>query len=67
MHPERAAGDFWASVVESGERAARGYERDFLRVRYEDLTAAPQPTLDRIAASIEQSLVHEEILRAGAP
>jgi len=34
-------------------------------VRYEDLTSAPQQTLDRIAAFIEQPLVHEEILRAG--
>jgi LPS sulfotransferase NodH len=63
--PERAAGAFWAWVVEAGERASRGYERDFLRVRYEDLTAAPQPTLDRIAAFVDQPLVHEEILRAG--
>jgi len=63
--PERAAGAFWAWVVESGERASRGFERDFLRVRYEDLTSAPQQTLDRIAAFIEQPLVHEEILRAG--
>lgn len=63
--PERAAGAFWAWVVESGERASRGFERDFLRVRYEDLTSAPQPTLDRIGAFIEQPLVHEEILRAG--
>ena len=63
--PERAAGAFWAWVVESGERAGRGFERDFLRVRYEDLTDVPQQTLDRIAAFIEQPLVHEEILRAG--
>lgn len=63
--PERAAGAYWAWVVESGERAGRGFGSDFLRVRYEDLTAAPQPTLDRIASFIEQPLVHEEILRAG--
>lgn len=63
--PELAAGAFWAWVVESGERAGAGHARDFLRVRYEDLTAAPQPTLDRIAEFIDQPLVHEEILRAG--
>ena len=63
--PERAAGAFWAWVVESGERAGAGHEQDFLRVRYEDLTGSPQPTLDRIAEFIEQPLIHEEILRAG--
>jgi hypothetical protein len=64
-NPERAAGAFWAWVVEAGDRACAGYERDVLRVRYEDLTSSPQPTLDGIAEFIDQPLVHEEILRAG--
>ena len=63
--PERAAGAFWAWVVDSGTRAGRGYERDFLRVRYEDLTSAPQPTLGVIATFIDQPLDYEQILRAG--
>jgi hypothetical protein len=63
--PERAAGAFWAWVIESGTRAGRGFANDFLKVSYEDLTSAPQPTLDRIATFIDQPLVHEEIVRAG--
>ena len=63
--PERAAGAFWAWVVESGNRAGRGYEKDFIRVRYEDLTSAPQATLDRIATFIGQPLDHEQIMAAG--
>lgn len=63
--PERAAGAFWSWVVEAGQAASRGHAGDVLQVTYEELTAAPQPVLDRIGAFIEQPLSHEDILRAG--
>lgn len=63
--PERAAGAYWAWIVESGQDAGSGFSRDFLRVTYEELTASPQPTLDRIAAFIDQPLAYEDILKAG--
>ena len=63
--PEIAAGAYWAWIVESGTRAGRGYEKDFVRVTYEDLTSAPQPTLDVLARFIEQPLDYAQILSAG--
>jgi hypothetical protein len=60
------AGAFWRWIVKSGRNAARHVDKAaYLEVRFEDLMAEPQKTLDRVGEFIAQPLDHAEILRNG--
>ena len=56
-------GIYWEWMVEQGRRFGRSIPADYMEVRFEDLLAQPQPTLDRIAAFIEQPLDYDVIQR----
>jgi hypothetical protein len=62
--PVLAAGAFWRWTVDAGRRGARRIDRRaYLEVTYEDVTGAPQRTLDRIGEFIEQRLDYSVILQ----
>jgi len=56
-------GLYWEWMVEHGRRFGETIRGDYMEVRFEDLLAQPQPTLNRIGEFIDQPLDYELIQR----
>lgn len=56
-------GLYWEWMVERGRRFGKSVPGDYMEVRFEDLLAQPQHTLDRIGDFIDQPLDYEVIQR----
>jgi len=54
-------GLYWEWMIEHGRRFGKTIPDDYMEVRFEDLLAQPQPTLDRIGQFIDQPLDYEVI------
>jgi hypothetical protein len=62
-HGLMGCGLYWEWMVEHGRRFAKSVPEDYMEVRFEQLLAQPQDTLDQIGAFIGQSLDYEVIQR----
>jgi hypothetical protein len=60
-----AAGLYWEWLVGKGRADGRLLGTDYVEVRYEELVAAPQTVLDRLAPFVGQGLDYEQIRRVG--
>ena len=60
-HSLIGCGLYWEWMVEHGRRFGRTIPEDYMELRFEDLLAQPQATLDRIGTFIAQPLDHERI------
>jgi hypothetical protein len=63
LHSVMGCGLYWEWIVQRGRRFGRSLGRDYMEVRFEELFAHPQKTLDRIGEFIDQPLDHEIIQR----
>lgn len=64
-HPLLVAGFYWDWIVQRGRAAGRKIGPAYLEVRFEDLIASPQATLNTIGAFIGKELNYETIQRKG--
>ena len=60
-----AAGVYWEWIVQRGREHGKALGTDYLEVRFEDLIASPQKTLDLAGGFIEQALNYQKIRRIG--
>jgi hypothetical protein len=58
-------GLYWEWIVRQGRQFGRLLGGDYIEVRFEELLANPQETLDRVGRFIEQPLDYETIQRVG--
>ena len=58
-------GIFWEWMVQRGRRECRRLNDDHMEVRFEDLQAQPQATLNKIGEFIQQDLDYERIQQVG--
>jgi hypothetical protein len=56
-------GLYWQWIVQQGRRFGRSLGGDYMEVRFEELLAHPQETLDQIGRFIDQPLEYETIQR----
>ncbi len=59
------AGLYWEWLIREGRKIAPVLGRDYLEVRYEDLIARPEETLDRVGTFIGCELNHAAIRQKG--
>jgi hypothetical protein len=59
------AGLYWEWIVRKGRTGGKKLDADYLEVRFEDLIANPQPTLNRLGEFIGQDLDYKQIQQAG--
>lgn len=59
------AGLYWEWIVRKGRKQGRRLGKDYLEVRFEELIANPQETLQRLGLFIDQKLDYDRIQRAG--
>jgi hypothetical protein len=59
------AGVYWEWIIERGRAYATLLGPDYMEVRFEDLIASPQDTLDKVGQFIDQELDYNRILRVG--
>jgi hypothetical protein len=57
------AGVYWEWMVERGRQYGRRLGPDYMEIRFEDLIASPQQTLDQIGAFIDHKLDYSRILQ----
>jgi len=63
-HGLLGCGLYWEWMVEHGREFGRSAPADYMEIRFEDLLARPQETLNQIAPFIGQALDYEVIQRA---
>ncbi len=63
-HSLIGCGLYWQWMVEKGRHFGKSIPADYMEVRFEDLLAQPQATLDKIGHFIDQPLDYEVIQRA---
>jgi hypothetical protein len=59
------AGVYWEWLVERGRAHATLLGPDYMEVRFEDLIASPQETLDKVGRFIDQELDYDRIRQVG--
>jgi hypothetical protein len=59
------AGVYWEWIVERGRAYATLLGPNYMEVRFEDLIASPQETLDKIAPFIDQELDYDRVRQVG--
>jgi hypothetical protein len=62
-HSLMGCGLYWEWMVEHGRRFGKTIAENYVELRFEDLLAHPQETLDRIGRFIDQPLDYENIRR----